>query len=42
MSYFGVTGTRIFGFLVMSSLGFKARVGSALFAFVGVDVIYIP
>ena len=32
-----------FGFMVTSSLGFKARVGSALFAiFVEVDVMYIP
>ena len=32
MSFLGATGTR-FGFLVTSPLGFKARVGSALFAF---------
>ena len=31
MSYFGATGTHVFGFLVMSPLGFKARVGSTLF-----------
>ena len=31
MSYFRATGTPVFGFLVMSPLGFKARVGSALF-----------
>ena len=32
-----------FGFLVMSPLGFKARVGSALFAiFAEVNVMYIP
>ena len=32
-----------FGFLVMSPLGFKARVGSALFAiFAEADVMYIP
>ena len=35
MSFFGVTGTPVFGFLVTSPLGFKARVGSALFAFFG-------
>ena len=29
------------GFLVTSPLGFKARVGSALFAFVEVNVMYI-
>ena len=32
MSFFGATGTR-FGFLMTSPLDFKARVGSALFAF---------
>ena len=31
MSYFGATGTAVFGFLVTSPLGFKARVGSVLF-----------
>ena len=33
MSFFGATGTPVFGFLVKSPLGFKFRVGSALFAF---------
>ena len=33
MSFFGVTGTPCSGFLVMSPLGFKAKEGSALFAF---------
>ena len=32
MSYFGVIGTLIL-FLAMSPLGFKARLGSTLFAF---------
>ena len=41
MSFFGATGT-CFGFLVTSPLGFKARVGSALFAcFEEADVMYI-
>ena len=31
-----------FEFQVMSPLGFKARVGSALFTFVEVNVKYIP
>ena len=31
-----------FGFLVTSPLGFKVRVGSALFAFAEVNVMYIP
>ena len=31
-----------FGFLVTSPLGFKARVGSALFAFWEANVMYIP
>ena len=32
MSFFGMPLVPLFGFLVMSPLGFKARVGSALFA----------
>ena len=32
MSYYGATGTPVLDFLVTSPLGFKARVGSALFA----------
>ena len=41
MSFFGATGTP--GFLVTSTLGFKARVGSALFAiFVEANIMYIP
>ena len=35
MSFLGGHWYPCFGFLVMSSLGFKARVGSALFAFCG-------
>ena len=35
MSFFGTTGTPDFLFLVTSPLGFKARVGSASFAFCG-------
>ena len=31
-----------FGFLVTSPLGFKARVGSVLFAFAEVNVMYVP
>ena len=31
-----------FEFLFISPLGFKARVGSALFAFAEVNVMYIP
>ena len=43
MSFFGATGTPVFGFLVTSPLGFKARVGSALFAiFAEANVMYIP
>ena len=41
MSYFGATGTPVFGFLMMSPLGFKARVGSALFASQILNVMYI-
>ena len=33
MSFVGATGTPVLDFLVMSPLGFKARVGFALFAF---------
>ena len=35
MSYFGATGPPVLDFLAMSPLGFKARVGSTLFAFCG-------
>ena len=43
MSFFGDNGTPCFGFLVTSPLGFKARVGSALFAiFAEANVTYIP
>ena len=35
MSYIGATGSPVFGFLVMSPLGFKARVVFALFALWG-------
>ena len=43
MSFFGATGTPCFGFLVTSPLGFKASVGSALFAiFAEANVMYIP
>ena len=35
LSFCGATGTPCFGFLVTSPLGFKARVGSALFALSG-------
>ena len=42
MCFLGATGTPVFGFLVTSPLGFKARVGSALFAFAEVNVMYIP
>ena len=35
MSIFGVTDTPCFGLLVTSPLGFKARVGSALFELCG-------
>ena len=43
MSFSGATGTPCFGFLVTSPLGFKARVGSALFAiFAEANVMYIP
>ena len=41
MSYIGATGID-FGFLVTSPMGFKARLGSALFAFAEANVIYIP
>ena len=40
MSFFGGHWYPCFGFLVTSPLGFKARVGSALFA--EVNVMYIP
>ena len=30
MSFLGATGTPVFGFLVMSPLGFKTKVGSAV------------
>ena len=43
MSFFGATGTPFFSFLVRSPLGFKARVGSALFViFAEANVMYIP
>ena len=43
MSFFGGPLVPLFGFLVTSALGFKARVGSALFAiFAEVNVMYIP
>ena len=43
MSFFWGHWYPCFGFLVMSPLGFKARVGSALFAiFVEANVMYIP
>ena len=42
MSYFRATDTPCFGFLVTSLLSFKARVGSALFAFVEANAMYIP
>ena len=43
MSFFGGHWYPCFGFLVTSLLGFKARVGSALFAiFAEVNVMYIP
>ena len=42
MSYWGATATPVFGFLGMSPLGFKTRVGSALFTFVEANVMYIP
>ena len=35
MSFFGGHWYPCFGFLVISPLGFKAKVGSALFAFCG-------
>ena len=40
-SYFDATGTSIFGFLVTSPLGFKARVGCIIFI-VEVNVMYVP
>ena len=40
MSYFWAADTR-FGFLVMSPLGIKTRVGSALFVFAEANVMYI-
>ena len=41
--FFGATGTPVLDFLVTSPLGFKARVGSALFAiFAEANVMYIP
>ena len=40
MSYFGATGTPVFGFLVASPLGFKARVG-CLIHIAEAYVIYI-
>ena len=43
MSFFWGHWYPCFGFLVMSPLGFKARVGSALFAFFAeANVMYIP
>ena len=43
MSFFGGHWYPCFGFLVTSPLGFKARVGSALFAiFAEANVTYIP
>ena len=42
MSYFEAIGTPVLEFLMMSPLGFKARVGSALFAFGEANVMYIP
>ena len=39
---FGGTGTTCFGFLVTSPLGFKARVGYALFTFAEANVMHIP
>ena len=43
MSFFWGHWYPCFGFLVMSPLGFKARVASALFAiFVEANVMYIP
>ena len=44
MSYFGATSTPIcFEFVVMPPLGFKARVGCALFAFFAMaNVMSIP
>ena len=41
MSIFGATGPPVFGFLVMSPLGFKARVG-CLIHIVEVNVMYVP
>ena len=41
MSYFGANWYPCFGFLVIAPLGFKARVGSALFAFPWANVMYI-
>ena len=41
MSYLGATDTPCFGFLVMSSLGFKARVG-CLIRIAEVSVMYVP
>ena len=43
MSFLGGHWYPCFGFLVTSPLGFKARVGSALFAiFAEANVMYIP
>ena len=40
MLSFGANCTPVFGFLVTSSLGFKARDGSALFAFAEVNNVH--
>ena len=42
MSFLGGHWYPCFEFLVMSPIGFKARVGSALFAFCGGKGNYIP
>ena len=41
MSFFRATGTPCFGFLVMSPLGFKARMGY-LIRIAEANVMYIP
>ena len=40
MSFLGGHCTPVFGFLVMSPLGFKVRVGSVFF--VATNVMYVP
>ena len=46
MNFFNAFGSHMhmsyFGFLVTSTMGFKARMGSALFTSVEVNVMYIP